>query len=248
MENDSRTLSIVIPAWNEERTLETLVNKVIDVELPYGVKKEIVLVNDASKDKTWEIMQNLASMHSEIKAYSNAQNSGKTQTVKNGISYTSGDFVVIQDADLEYEPSDFAAMLKLMIDKNLDVVYGNRFGKKNGRGYVQNYLGNLFLSFASNVFTFPRIRSWIPDMEVCYKLIRGDVARELGSKIESRSKFGLEPEITARLARYKLNGKHLKFGIVPINYYPRTMAEGKKMNAVNDGIKAVKEILTYNLK
>ncbi len=248
MGDDNRTLSIVIPAWNEERTLEALVNKVLDVELPYEIKKEIILVNDASKDRTWEIMQNFAQKNSMVKAYNNAQNSGKTQTVKNGISYSSGDFVVIQDADLEYEPSDFAAMLKLLVDQNLDVVYGNRFGKKNGKGYVQNYYGNLFLSLVSNLFTFARIRKWIPDMEVCYKLIRGDIARELGAKIESRSKFGLEPEITARLVRYKLNGKHLKFGIVPINYYPRTMAEGKKMNAVKDGLKALKEIFIYNIK
>lgn len=242
-----KTLSLVIPIWNEEKTLEILVQKVLQVNFPEGINTEIILVNDGSKDKSGEIMDELARKHENIKSYHNEQNSGKTQTVKNGLSYTTGDYVVIQDADLEYEPAELAEMMQLMIEKDLDVVYGNRFGKKNKVVYWQNYIGNRALSFFSNIFTYPRIKVFIPDMEVCYKMMRGDVARELGKTIESTSRFGLEPEITAKLSKYKINGKHLKFGVVPISYYPRTLAEGKKMNAINDGLKALKEIIQYNI-
>lgn len=243
-----KTLSLVIPIWNEEKTLEILVQKVLQVNFPEGINTEIILVNDGSKDKSGEIMDELARKHQNIKSYHNEKNSGKTQTVKNGLSYTTGDYVVIQDADLEYEPAELAEMMQLMINKELDVVYGNRFGKKNKVVYWQNYIGNRALSFFSNIFTYPRIKVFIPDMEVCYKMMRGNVARELGKTIESTSRFGLEPEITAKLSKYKINGKHLKFGVAPISYYPRTLAEGKKMNAINDGIKALKEILQYNLR
>lgn len=242
-----KTLSLVIPIWNEEKTLEILVQKVLQVNFPEGINTEIILVNDGSKDKSGEIMDELARKHENIKSYHNEKNSGKTQTVKNVLSYTTGDYVVIQDADLEYEPAELAEMMQLMIEKDLDVVYGNRFGKKNKVVYWQNYIGNRALSFFSNIFTYPRIKVFIPDMEVCYKMMRGDVARELGKTIESTSRFGLEPEITAKLSKYKINGKHLKFGVVPISYYPRTLAEGKKMNAINDGLKALKEIIQYNI-
>ena len=135
-----------------------------------------------------------------------------------------------------------------MQNKKLDVVYGNRFGKKNKVIYWQNYFGNKSLSIFSNLFTYPRIKTWIPDMEVCYKLINGNAARRIAEQIVSKSTFGLEPEITAKLSRYKVNKKHLKFGVVPISYYPRTLAEGKKMHAIKDGIKALKEILRFNLE
>lgn len=243
----AKTLSLVIPVYNEEKTLEILVQKVLAVTFPQNVSKEIILVNDGSKDKSGEIMDQLAKKYPEIKSYHNQNNAGKTQTVKNGISYTTGNYVVIQDADLEYEPKELIDLLNLMFEKDLDVVYGNRFGKKNKVVYWQNYIGNKALSFFSNIFTYPRIKVYIPDMEVCYKMIQGNVARELGATISSTSKFGLEPEITAKLSKYKLNGKHLKFGIVPISYYPRTIAEGKKMSAFSDGLKALKEIIQYNL-
>ncbi|SRR5260221_7606233 len=240
-------LSIVIPVWNEEKTLEVLVDKVLQIPFSKDIEKEIILVNDGSKDKSGEIMDELAKRYPEIKSYHNEQNSGKTQTVKNGIAKSTGDYVVVQDADLEYEPNELVDLVELMRVKNVDVVYGDRFGRKNKVVYWQNYFGNRMLSVFSNFFTYPRIWTWIPDMEVCYKLMPGKVARDIGVNIQSKSRFGLEPEITARLSRYKLNGKHLKFGIVPISYFPRTIAEGKKMNAINDGMKALKEILQYNI-
>ena len=240
-------LSIVIPAYNEEKTLEELVGRVVNIPLPENFQKEIIIVNDGSKDRTWEIMQNLASKDPSIQAIQNERNMGKSQTVRNGLLKTTGEYVVIQDADLEYDPNEIVDLLNLMLSQNLDVVYGNRFGKKNKVIYWQNYIGNKFVTSVSNLFTYPRIKVWIPDMEVCYKLMKGDVIRDIAQGIESKSNFGLEPEITAKLSKYKLNGKHLKFGIVPISYFPRSIAEGKKMKAFEDGFKAIKEILLYNI-
>jgi glycosyltransferase involved in cell wall biosynthesis len=243
----NKTLSIIIPVWNEEKTLEELVNRVLKAKFPEGIIKEIILVNDGSKDASAEIIDNLARKHKEVKGFHNEKNLGKSQTVKRGISLSTGELVVIQDADFEYDPGEINDLLEFMIKNDLDVVYGNRFGKKNDVIYWQNYIGNRLLSFTSNVFTYPRIRVWIPDMEVCYKLMHGDVAREVGATIVSKSTFGLEPEVTAKLSKYKKkDGKHLKFGIVPISYKPRSIAEGKKMHALKDGAKAFWEIVKFN--
>jgi len=240
-------LSIIIPVWNEEKTLAQLVEKVILVNFPHVDEREIIIINDGSKDKSWEIMQDLDKKYDFVHAFTNPKNSGKSQSVKNGILKSTGDLLVVQDADFEYEPNELKDLINLLVTKDLDVVYGNRFGKKNKTGYIQNYFGNIFLSIFSNVFTFPRLRKWIPDMEVCYKLMKGEIAREIGEKIESTSLFGLEPEVTARLAKYRKDGKHLKFGIVAISYFPRSKAEGKKMNAFKNGIEALKEIVKFNL-
>lgn len=241
------TLSIIIPVYNEETTLEILVQKVINVNLPQNYKKEILIVNDGSRDKSWEIIKSLEKKSKEIRGINNPKNLGKSQSVRNGILESRGDAVIIQDADLEYEPEEIKELLEIFIKRNFDVVYGNRFGKKNKVIYWQNFWGNKTLSAFSNLFTFPKIKKWIPDMEVCYKLIRGDVAREIAKGIVSKTNFGVEPEITAKLSKYKLNGKHLKFEVVPISYYPRSIKEGKKMKAVNDGIKALNEIIKFNL-
>lgn len=240
-------ISIIIPIWNEEKTLEKLVKKVLNVKFEQKLTREIILVNDGSTDSSGQIIDKLAKKYDVIRGFHNEKNSGKTQTVKNGIAKSTGDLVIIQDADFEYEPNEIKTLVNTYFDQNLDVVYGNRFGKKNKVIYWKNYIGNRFLSLVSNLFTYPRIRVAIPDMEVCYKLIRGDVAREIGKTIKSKSSFGLEPEITAKLSRYKIEGRRLKFGIVPISYNARTIEEGKKMHAFRDGMKALFEILKYNI-
>lgn len=241
-------LSLVIPAYNEEKTIKELLEKVSNTQLPDDFEKEVIVINDASKDSTQEIVSELINKYPYLKLLRNEKNLGKSQSVRKGILESTGDYVVIQDADLEYEPEEIGTMLQKMLDKKLDVVYGNRFGKKNKVIYYQNYIGNKILSFISNLFTYPRIRVWIPDMEVCYKLVRGDVMREIAKTIESRSNFGFEPEVTAKLSRYKKQDrKHLRFIVEPITYRPRTIAEGKKMKAIKDGIKALKEILKFNL-
>lgn len=243
---DFKKLSFIIPAYNEGKTLAELVEKVILLKLTQNIKKEILIVNDGSKDNTWDIIKNLEKKYPEIKGINNDKNMGKSQTVRNGILHSTGDYIVIQDADLEYEPQDINIMINKCLENGCDVVYGNRFGKKNKVIYLQNYIGNKSLSFISNLFTYPRIKTWLPDMEVCYKLIRGDVARELGKGLVAKSNFGFEPEITTKLSKYKINEKHLKYAVIPIHYYPRSVAEGKKMKAVRDGLKALIEIIKYN--
>jgi glycosyltransferase involved in cell wall biosynthesis len=241
-------LSIIIPAYNEEKYIQTLLQKVIDLVPVNNLEKEVIIINDSSKDKTWEIIQDFKSKYNYIIALNNEVNLGKSQTVKKGILASTGDFVIIQDSDLEYEPLEINDLLTKLFEGNYDVVYGNRFGKKNRVIYWQNYVGNIALSAFSNLFTFFRIKTWVPDMEVCYKLMKGDIIRSIAATIESKSTFGLEPEITAKLSRYKIDNRNLKFGIVPISYFPRSFAQGKKMNGVRDGIKALKEIIYFNTK
>lgn len=240
-------LSYVIPAYNESRTLEQLVQKVLDCPLPEGFEKQLILVNDCSTDNTLQIAEQLSHKDVRIQVINNSDNLGKSQSVRKGILQSTGDYVVVQDADLEYDPMDITHMLTALLRENCHVAYGNRFGKDNGMIYAQNFFGNIFLSLTSSIFTSYRLRVVIPDMEVCYKLIRGDIARDLAPKITARSNFGFEPEITARLSKYTLDGKHLKFIIMPVSYYPRTIQEGKKMKAFKDGFKALWEIIYYNV-
>lgn len=245
-------LSIIIPAFNEEKTISEVLEKISMLKITdhnnLEIEKEIIVVNDCSGDKTEEIVTALSKKYPIIKLLTNQENMGKSQSVKRGILDSTGDWVVIQDADLEYDPEDFVFILQQVLKNNCDVGYGNRFGIDNGIGYIANFWGNIFVSACSSIFTSARLHVYIPDMEVCYKLIRGAVAREIGKDLVSRSNFGFEPEITARLSRYKkADNVHLKFIVLPIKYYPRTFAEGKKMHAVKDGIKAIIEIIKFNL-
>jgi glycosyltransferase involved in cell wall biosynthesis len=240
-------ISFVIPAYNEAATITDLITKVEMVDLGAGLEKEIVIVNDGSKDNTWEVISNYKE-DQKFKLLNNEQNLGKSQTVRKGILATTGDLVVIQDADLEYDPENLRQFVQLILNGEADVVYGNRFGKQNKIIYIQNWIGNTFLSFVSAIFTGLRAGIWPRDMEVCYKMMQGEVFRDIAKQITATSRFGLEPEITARMAKYrKADGSHLKFKQVPIDYYPRTIAAGKKMNAVSDGLKALWEIVKYNL-
>ncbi|GAB4143368.1 MAG: glycosyltransferase family 2 protein [Patescibacteria group bacterium] len=245
------TVSLVIPAYNEEKTLAQILDKVLKIEFHDQSKKEIVIVNDCSKDSTQKIAEDYASKHDFIKVINNEMNLGKSQSVRKGIVATTGDWVVIQDADLEYDPEDIVFLYEQMKRHGCDVSYGNRFGLDNGVIYLKNFLGNIFLSIVSNLFTMMRIRVFIPDMEVCYKMVRGDIMREVGATISAKSNFGFEPEITAKLSRYHINNDsrdhHLRFICLPIKFYPRTIEEGKKMKAFRDGFKALYEIVRYNL-
>jgi glycosyltransferase involved in cell wall biosynthesis len=240
-----KKLSFIIPIYNEEKTLEELIQKVLDVEMP--LKKELVLVDDGSKDSSRDILKNYEGKDG-FKVVYNEKNMGKSQTVRNGIQHSTGDLVVIQDADFEYEPQNLKEFVKIFMEDKADLVYGNRFGKKNEVIYAQNWIGNTMLSYFSSIFTGLRGGMWTRDMEVCYKMCKGEVFREIGATIQSKSTFGLEPEMTAKFAKYRLNGKRLRFKQVPIDYYPRSIAEGKKMNAFKDGAKALWEILKFNLR
>jgi glycosyltransferase involved in cell wall biosynthesis len=241
-----KLLSFVMPAYNEEATISHIIKKVFEIDLPEKYQRELIVVNDCSKDRTEEIVKKISQKEKRIKLISNKVNLGKSQSVRRGIIETKGDFVVIQDADLEYDPNDIADMLDMALKKELDVVYGDRFAGRNGVLYATFYLGNKIVTGVSNIFTFPRVRKIIPDMETCYKLVRGEIFREVGSSITSKSTFGLEPEVTAKLARYKKGGRKLRWGIMPISYFPRTIEEGKKIR-YTDGLKAIVEIVKFNL-
>jgi glycosyltransferase involved in cell wall biosynthesis len=244
----SETISIVIPAYNEGKTIKQIVGKVLKIKFEPLLKKEIIIVNDFSSDDTTNIVKRLQIKNKNIKLINNTKNLGKSQSVKKGILESVGDFIVIQDADSEYNPEDLVKMFRELSTDNLDVCYGNRFGRNNGMIYPKNFYGNLLLSLISNLFTINSIKVYIPDMEVCYKMCKGDILRNLAKNIESKSNFGFEPEITAKLSRYKKNdGKSLSFGTIPISYNPRTYKEGKKMKAFSDGFKALVEIIKFNM-
>jgi len=177
-----------------------------------------------------------------IRLFFHEKNMGKSQTVKTGLLETKGEYVVIQDADLEYDPADLLPMLQKIQDEKLDVIYGNRFSHKNEVVYFQNWIGNTMLSAFSALITGLRANMWPRDMEVCYKMAKGDLYRSLSARITSKTNFGFEPEITAMFSKVK----GVKFAQLPISYFPRTMAEGKHMKAFQDGFKALKEIIRFN--
>lgn len=240
-------LSVVIPAYNEEKTIILVLKQIKNLSLPKDWKKEVIVINDCSEDKTRQLLEEYKKNEDlEMVLINNEVNLGKTQSIKKGLQITHGDFVIIQDADSEYEVENISEMLNKALREKLDVVYGDRFSGNNGMLYKSFYFGNRVVSFFSDLFTYPRMRVHISDMEVCYKLVKGNIIRNIAPCIEAKSSFGLEPEITARLSRYKIEGKHLKLGITPIKYYPRTIEEGKKIR-YSDGIKAIKEIIRYNL-
>lgn len=229
-----------MPAYNEENTLRQIVDKVF-VDLK-DIDFELVIVDDKSEDKTFDLMKELEKQYKGKIRIFTKEHSGKSQTVKKGLWESKGDYVVIQDADLEYDPKDLITMLDLIQKDDLDVVYGNRFGYKNEVVYTQNWIGNTFLSFTSALITGLRAGMWPRDMEVCYKMAKGDLFRTLAETIESITNFGFEPEITAKFSKVK----GVKFAQVPIKYYPRTMAEGEKMNAFKHGKEALREIFRFN--
>jgi len=241
------TLSIIIPVFNEEKTLEKTLKTILQIKLPKNFSKEIITLDDSSSDNSLNILKKFAKEFKEISFYQNNKNLGKSLTVKKGILKSTGDYVIIQDADSEYDPFEISKLLKMALKNDYDVIYGNRFIKKNKTIYWHYFIGNRILSLFSNIFTYPRIKTFIPDMEVCYKLIKGGIIRKIAKTLISKSRFGFEPEITAKLSKFKINKNHLNFYIHPISYKPRTLKEGKKLNAVTDGWKAFKEIIRFNL-
>jgi len=225
-------LSIVIPIYNEEATLEQIVTRV--QETPY--EKELLLVNDCSKDRSPEIMAELAKRWDNVRCFHHERNTGKGGALATGFREVTGDVVIIQDADLEYDPKDYAALLRPIQEHNADVVYGSRF---LGSAYVRvhlfwHYLGNRLLTLVSNMFTNLNLT----DMETCYKVFRREVAQKLD--IKSRT-FAVEPEITAKVAKMKT-----RIYEVPITYAGRDYAEGKKIG-LKDAFIAVFAIVRWNV-
>jgi glycosyltransferase involved in cell wall biosynthesis len=231
--NHAACLSVVIPAYNEEATLAAVVEKVLTV-VPHLL--EIVIVDDCSKDRTAEIAQVLAQTHEQVRLARHTKNGGKTEALKTGFAMTRGEIVIVQDADLEYDPSEIAEVIQPLLDGYADVVYGSRFlVRKAARVlYFYHYLANKALTFTSNVFTNLNMS----DVETGYKAFRGEIIRNM---VIVSDGFGFEIEVTAKIAK-------LKCAIyeVPISYYGRTYDEGKKIGTL-DGIAAFWFILRFNL-
>jgi glycosyltransferase involved in cell wall biosynthesis len=232
-------LSIIIPAYNEGRTIHLILNKVKDVKLPEGVRKEIIIVNDFSKDNTEEAILNYKSLNSDlnIQYFKHEFNKGKGAALHTGIKEATGDYLVIQDADLEYDPEEYNILLKPILLGMADIVYGSRFigGKPHRILFFWHSIGNKVLTTLSNMFTNLNLT----DMETCYKLFRADIIKGISLK---ENRFGFEPEVTAKIARIK----NIRVYEVGISYYGRTYEEGKKIGW-KDGFRAIYCILKYGL-
>jgi glycosyltransferase involved in cell wall biosynthesis len=234
-----KKLSILIPAYNEERTIHLILNRIKAVELMEGLEKELIIVNDCSKDDTEGAIRKYMSENPEldIRYYAQEKNQGKGAAIHKAIELASGDFLIVQDADLEYDPREYNALLKPILEGNADVVYGSRFmgGNPHRILFFWHSLGNQFLTFLSNMFTNLNLT----DMETCYKLMDAKIAKSLDLK---EKRFGFEPELTAKLARIP----KIRIYEVGISYYGRTYEEGKKIGW-KDGFRAIYCILKYNL-
>ncbi len=234
----NQTLSIIIPAYNEERTITKILERVLAVNIE-GIDKELVIVNDCSKDKTKDVLENFIAQNQDhnIKLFNHPVNQGKGAALHTGIKEATGDFIIIQDADLEYDPREYKDLLRPILEGNADVVYGSRFmgGNPHRILFFWHSIGNKFLTFISNMFTNLNLT----DMETCYKLFRADIIKSLKLK---EKRFGFEPEVTAKVSRVP----NVRIYEVGISYYGRTYAEGKKISA-KDGFRALWCILKYNL-
>jgi glycosyltransferase involved in cell wall biosynthesis len=225
-------LSIVIPVYNEEQTVAGLVKTVQDVHL--DLEREIILVDDCSSDGTKAVLQRLADENEEIRFFGHDVNRGKGAALHTGFKEAVGDFVLIQDADLEYDPADYPVLLAPLLNGRADVVYGSRFagGGAHRVHLFWHYLGNKFLTTFSNMMTNLNLT----DMEVCYKVFRKEILDSLDLKEE---RFGFEVEITAKVSRAKC-----RIYEVPISYYGRSYDEGKKITW-KDGFRAIYCIIKY---
>jgi glycosyltransferase involved in cell wall biosynthesis len=236
----SEKLSVVIPAYNEASTIHFILNKVLQVELISNLELEIIIVDDCSKDGTIEVIQKYITQTQTnvISLYRHEKNQGKGAALHTGISMATGNYVIIQDADLEYDPNEYNLLLKPMIDGVADVVYGSRFmgGNPHRILFFWHSIGNKFLTFLSNMMTNLNIT----DMETCYKLFKKEVIQSLKLK---EKRFGFEPEVTAKIAKIK----GIRTYEVGISYYGRTFKEGKKIGW-KDGFRALYCILRYGLR
>lgn len=227
-------LSIIIPTFNEEKTIILILDKIKNVQIP--IKKEIIIVDDCSKDSTEKmLLEYIKQNFMDIQYIKHPKNLGKGASLHTGIKHATGDFLIIQDADLEYDPQEYSILLAPLINGLADVVYGSRFvGDKPHRVlFFWHYIGNKLLTFLSNMFNNLNLT----DMETCYKLFKTEIIKNIVLK---EKRFGFEPEITAKIAKIK----GIRIYEVGISYYGRTYQEGKKISW-KDGFRAIYCILKY---
>jgi glycosyltransferase involved in cell wall biosynthesis len=231
------TLSIVIPAYNEEKTIHLILDRIQEVELVNKMSKEVIIVNDCSTDKTEQSILTYIERNPglPISYYKHEINKGKGAALHTGIDKATGDYIIIQDADLEYDPQEYNKLMAAIIKGNADVVYGSRFmgGSPHRILFFWHSIGNKMLTTLSNMFTNLNLT----DMETCYKLFRRPIIQGIQLK---ENRFGFEPEVTAKISRIP----NIKIYEVGISYYGRTYAEGKKINW-KDGFRAIYCILKY---
>lgn len=232
-------LSIVIPCYNEEKTIHLILDRIRQVVLLNNIEKEFIVINDCSSDKTHEAIENYFAKFNDLeyKIFNHEVNKGKGAAIHTGIATATGDYLVIQDADLEYNPNEFNLLLQPVVDGFADIVFGSRFmgGNPHRILFFWHSIGNKFLTSISNIFTNLNLT----DMETCYKLFRTDIIQ--GIKLKEK-RFGFEPEVTAKISRVK-NARIYEVGI---SYYGRTYDDGKKIGW-RDGLWAIWCILKYNI-